>query len=137
MVANLKSLIIKQIRDVFGNMQVYDEPVQQGLVTPSFQMLIIDTTQQTGLKVVERTYKVNVNYFPSSIDERRGECDTVLETFQTNFRVIGNKHHAHNIDGNITDDVLVMTFNVRMLLKEVKTGTVMQNLGGVAVEIKD
>ncbi|MHA6258353.1 phage tail terminator family protein [Sporosarcina sp. CAU 1771] len=134
---NLKSLMIARIRNVFGELKVYDEPVQQGLVTPSFQMLLVDTTQNTGLNMVERTYTVNINYFPLSIDERRTECDGVLETFQTNFRMIGNKHHVHNIEGSMNDDVLVITFNIRALLKEVNTGDKMNTLGGVTIETKD
>ena len=129
MVTNLKSLIIKQIKSVYGStIKVYDEPIRQGLKTPSFLLLIVDNTQTTGLNVVERNYAVNVNYFPHSLDERRSECDSVLETFQTEFRRIGTKHHSHNIEGVVSDDVLVITFNVRVLLREVVDGIKMQTL---------
>lgn len=138
MVTNLKSLIIQQIKAVFGNtIKIFDEPVRQGLKVPAFQVLIVDNTQKTGLNVVHRTYTINLNYFPLSLDERRSECDGVLETFQTAFRLIGGKHHAHEIEGSISDDVLVITFDLRLLLKDVVTGDVMNTLGGVTVEFKD
>lgn len=137
MVTNVKSLIIQQIKSVFGNtFKIYDEPVRQGLKVPAFQLLIVDNTQTTGLNVVERTYTVNVNYFPQSLDERRTECDGVLETFQTEFRLIGEKHRAHEIEGRVSDDVLVITFELRLLLKEVVVGDPMNTLGGVTVGFK-
>lgn len=129
MVTNLKYLIIQQIKAVFGNtIKIYDEPVRQGLKVPAFQILIADNTQKTGLNVVHRTYTINVNYFPLSLDERRSECDGVLEAFQTAFRLIGNKYHAHEIEGSMSDDVLVITFNVKVLLREVVDGIKMQTL---------
>lgn len=120
MVTSVKYLIIQQIKAVFGNtFKIYDEPVRQGLKVPAFQLLIVDNTQKTGLNVVHRTYTINVNYFPLSLDERRSECDGVLETFQTAFRLIGNKYHTHEIAGSMSDDVMVITFNLKLLLKDI------------------
>lgn len=134
MVTNLKALIIQQIKSVYGTgTVVYDEPIRQGLKTPSFLLLIADTNQTTGLNEINREYVVNVNYFPLSIDERRSECEGVLETFLNEFRYIGTKHHAHSIEGIVSDDVLVITFNVKVMLKDVVVGTKMNTLGGVTV----
>lgn len=129
MVAKLKSLIIQQIKRVYGpGTLVYDEQIRQGLKAPAFQLLIADTNQTTGLNEVNRDYVVNVNYFPLSVDERRSECDGVLETFQNEFRYIGTKHHVHELGGIVSDDVLVITFNVKMLLQEVVDGIKMETL---------
>lgn len=128
MVTKLKSLIIKQIKAVYGPLKVYDEPVKQGLVTPAFLVLIADTNQTTGLNELHRNYMINVNYFPLSADEGRSECDSVLETFQNEFRYIGTKHHVHELGGVISDDVLVITFNVKLLLHEVVDGIKMETL---------
>ncbi|WP_342505624.1 DUF6838 family protein [Sporosarcina sp. FSL K6-2383] len=134
---NLKSLIIQQIKSVFGStIKVYDEEVKQGLKVPSFQFLIADNSQTTGLNVVKRNPVFNVNYFPKSLNERRTECDEVLETFQNEFRLIGGKHYAYEIEGKMSDGVLVITFGLRLLLKEVVTGTPMTTLGGVTVGFK-
>ncbi|WP_342538330.1 DUF6838 family protein [Sporosarcina sp. FSL K6-1540] len=136
MVNNLKSLIIRQIKEVSGNVKVYDEPVRQGLVTPAFLVLIFNNHQELQLaKSVKRTYSINVTYFPSTKDIR-SECDDVFELFQTEFRYIADKHHVHEIEGVVSDDVLVITFTVQALLREVVDGTKMQTLGGVTVEFK-
>lgn len=137
MANNLKSLIIAQIKEVFGPLKVYDEDVKQGLVTPSFSIRLFNQHQERKFwKSVERTYSVNVNYFPETEDIRY-ECDEILETFQTEFRYISNKHHVHEIEGIISDGVLVITFNVKALLREAVEGTKMQDLGGITVDKKD
>lgn len=136
MVNNLKSLIIQQIKQVFGNLKVYDEPIRQGLITPAFLVLIFNNTQEKLLgKQVARTYSINVTYFPFS-EDRRSECDLILETFQTEFQHIANVYHTHEIEGQVVDDVLVITFTIKALLREVVIETAMQSLGGVTVDQK-
>lgn len=137
MVNNLKSLIITQLKEVYGPLKVYDEEVKQGLVTPSFLVFFFNQHQERKLcKSAERTYSVNVTYFPETQDIRY-ECDEVLETFQTEFRYIADKYHVHEIEAALSDNVLVITFNVKVLLREVAEGTKMQDLGGVTVDKKD
>lgn len=137
MVNNLKSLIILQIKSVFGNVKVYDEPVKQGLKTPAFQLLFINSHGQRLLgKNHSRTCTINVNYYPNT-DDIRNECDTVLEVFLNEFKYIANKYHVHEIEGSVSNDVLVITFNVNALLREVFDETKMQLFGGVAVDKKD
>lgn len=137
MVNNLKSLIIAQLKEVYGPLKVYDEEVKQGLVTPSFSVFFFNQHQERKLwKSVERTYSVNIIYFPGTEDIRY-ECDGVLATFQTEFRYIANKHHVHEIEGTLSDDVLVITFNIKVLLREMVDGTKMQDLGGMTVDKKD
>lgn len=134
MVTNLKALIIQQIRDVFGNVKVYDEPIKQGLQTPAFLVLIFNNLQERQLgRRLSRTYSINVTYFPSA-DDKRFECDGILETFQTEFIRIADKFHVHNIEGVMSDDVLVITFNVNALLVEKVDGIKMNELGGVTVD---
>ena len=134
MVANLKSLIIRQIKAVYGNLKVYDEPVRQGLITPAFLVLIFNNHQQKQLaKQVNRTISVNVNYYPSTEDVR-SECDRVLELFQNEFQRIADKYHTHVIEGVVEDDVLVITFTIKALLREVVEETKMQSIGGVTID---
>ena len=134
MVANLKSLIIQQIKQVYGPVKVYDEPVRQGLVTPAFLVLIFNNHQERQLASrVARSYSFNVNYFPTTKDIRT-ECDEVLEVFQTEFTRIADKYHVHEIEGAVSDDVLVITFTVKALLREVAGGTKMQTFGGVTID---
>ncbi|TCJ01495.1 phage tail terminator family protein [Cytobacillus praedii] len=137
MVNNLKSLIIQQIKRVFGNVKVYDEPVKQGLVTPAFLVLIFNSLQERKLaKQVSRTISINVSYFPKTKDIR-SECDDVFQTFQDEFRYISKKYHIHSLEGTVEDDVLIITFNVNVLLQELVEETKMQTLGGVNIDNKD
>lgn len=134
---NLKSLIIHQIRSVYEDVRIYDEPVKQGLRTPAFLVLFFNNQQERLLgKSVSKTYSVNVTYFPSTEDIRH-ECDEVLQTFHTEFRYIADKYHVHEMAGSVSDDVLVITFNVNALLREVVEGEKMQELGVVNVDKKD
>lgn len=127
----IKTLIIQQMKEVFGNVKVYDEKVKQGLQTPAFLVRMIQSEQERKIKgQVWRTYSWNVVYFPQST-EVDSECDDVFETFQTEFQYIANKYHVHRLEGTKQDDVLVITFDVSAHLQEVTTETKMQTLGGV------
>ena len=127
----IKTLIIQQIKEVFGNVKVYDEKVKQGLQTPAFLVRIIRSGQERKIKgQVWRTYSWNVVYFPQST-EIDAECDDVFETFQSEFQYIANRYHVHRLEGTKQGDVLVITFDVSAHLQEVTTETKMQTLGGV------
>lgn len=134
MVNDLKSLIIRQLKQVYGNLKVYDEPVKQGLITPAFLVLIFNNLQERELaRRVSRTISINVTYFPSTKDIR-SECDGVFETFQNEFQYIGSKYHVNSLEGVVEDDVLVITFSVKDLLREIVNETKMQTLGGVNID---
>lgn len=134
MVNDLKSLIIQQIKNVYGNVKVYDEPVKQGLITPAFLVLIFSNLQERMLaRQVSRTISINVSYFPKSKDIR-SECDAVLQTFQDEFRYISNKYHVNSLEGVVEDDVLVITFTINALLREIVEEIKMQTLGGVNID---
>ncbi|MED0686560.1 DUF6838 family protein [Anoxybacillus ayderensis] len=127
----IKTLIIQQIKEVFGNVKVYDEKVKQGLQTPAFLVRMIQSEQERKIKgQVWRTYSWNVVYFPQST-ELDAECDDVFEMFQTEFQYIANKYHVHRLEGTKQDDVLVITFDVSARLQEVTDETKMKTLGGV------
>jgi hypothetical protein len=134
LVNNLKSLIIQQIKQVYGDVKVYDEPVRQGLVTPAFLVLIFNNSQETQpARNVLRAVSINVTYFPSTKDIR-SECDSVFETFQDEFRYVSNKYRVDDLEGSVEDDVLVITFTVNVRLREIFEETKMQILGGVNID---
>lgn len=129
MINEIKTLIIQQLLAVFGNVKVYDEPIQQGLNPPAFLLLVFNNTQEpAGLSSrVQRTYSINITYFPSTSDKRT-ECDDVLETIQNNFRTLGKRVRIPRIEGTFHDDVLVITFNIAVHLREVLEGIKMLTL---------
>lgn len=134
---NLKALIIQQLKEVYGDIKVYDEPVRQGLITPAFLVLIVNDSQERKLwNLSEWQFLVNVTYFPE--DERNAytENDKVSQTFKENFRYIGNQFHVNRLEADKHDGTLVITFSVRKLVREIETGTKMQELhyGGATSE---
>jgi hypothetical protein len=136
LVNDLKTLVIQQIRQVFGNVKVYDEQIKQGLITPAFQVLIVDNDQERKLKrQVNRSYMFSVTYFPGT-EDIHGDRDSVYETFQSEFQYIANQYHVNRLDSVKEDRVLVITFTINVRLKEVVTGTKMQTLGGVTIDHK-
>lgn len=133
MANELKTLIIQQLKAVFGNVKIYDEPVKQGLKTPAFLVLIFNNHQERQLSnSVAKTWSVNISYFPQS-DEVRTECNEILEIFQNEFHRIANRYHVHGLSGEVVDEVLVITFDVKGLFKERVEETTMQVLGGVNI----
>ncbi|MGM7683543.1 phage tail terminator family protein [Cytobacillus sp. Hm23] len=129
MVTELKSLIIQQIKQVYNNVKVYDEPIKQGLKTPAFLVLIIHDHHEKQLYNNSKwEYTINVTYFPEDDQSYNTECDEVSETFKLSFRYIGNQFHVNKLDMQKQDGTLVITFNVKTLVKEITEETKMQTL---------
>ncbi|MFJ3386325.1 DUF6838 family protein [Lysinibacillus sp. NPDC086135] len=137
MVTNLKTLIIQQLKQVFGNLDVYDEPIRQGLKTPAFLVLITNDFQERKLwKLSEWEYLINVTYFPKDERDAYTENDDVNQTFKENFRYIGNHFHVNRMEASKHDGTLVITFSVKKLVREIEEETLMQTLefGGVHID---
>ncbi|MEK3886529.1 phage tail terminator family protein [Bacillus sp. FSL K6-3431] len=138
MEAELKTLIIQQIKEVYGtSMKVYDEPVRQGLQTPAFLVLIVEDEQERKLgSLSEWEYLINVTYFPEDDRNAYTENDRVSQTFKENFRYIGNTFHVNRLKATKSDGTLVISFTVKKLVKEIFKETKMEELhyGGVASE---
>jgi hypothetical protein len=122
LINNLKTLIILQIKQVYNNIKVYEEKVKQGLDTPAFLVRIIDNYQDRKLKgQVERSYTFNVTYIPET-DDIENELDLAYETFQNEFQYVANLYHVHKLESVKENDTLIITFIVKVLLKESKGG---------------
>lgn len=137
MVTDLKALIIQQLKQVFGEIAVYDEPIRQGLKTPAFLVLIVNDSQERKLwNLSEWQFLVNITYFPA--DERNAytENDKVSQTFKENFRYIGNQFHVNRLEADKHEGTLLITFSVRKLVREIEVETKMQQLhyGGATSE---
>nr|WP_259547917.1 hypothetical protein [Heyndrickxia oleronia] len=129
MVTELKDLIIQQLKQVFGGIKVYDEPIRQGLKVPAFLVLIVNDSQERKLwNLSEWQFLVNVTYFPE--DERNvyTETDKVSQTFKENFRYIANQYHVNRLEAEKHDGTLVITFSVKKIVREIEVGTKMQRL---------
>lgn len=103
------ALIIQQLKQVYGHdMKVYDEPIQQGMVTPSFLVLLVDDDQERKLgNLSEWEYMFNITYFPHDKRNINAEMNQISESFKINFRYIGNRFHVHRLKASKSDGVLV------------------------------
>ena len=130
MVDEIKSLVIKQLKTVFPTVsKVYDEPVQQGLKTPAFLVLVINNHQERKLnRNMVREYTFSIVYFPLNEREYNAECDSVNEIFNTHFRYLANRFHVFNVDGVKEDRTLILTFSIKASLVEVLEEIKMQKL---------
>lgn len=130
MVADLKKLIIQQIRAAFPTVaNVYDEPIQQGLKAPAFLVLIINDQQERKLGSQSAwEFMVNVIYFPSDSKKLYKESDAISQLFKQHFRYIANKYHVNNLEAIKQDGALVITFTVKMRVREVFEETKMNTL---------
>lgn len=129
MIGELKTLIIAQLKSVFPGYKVYDEDVQQGLITPAFILRLLTTTQERKLGPnLERIYPFVITYFPQDEKAYHAECDAVNEVFNSNFRYIANRFHVYNIEGEKHDRTLIITFSVKVYLKDAEDGILMQTL---------
>lgn len=137
LVNDLKTLIIQQIKSVYGNVKVYDEPVRQGLVTPAFLVLIISDSQERKLwKLSKWQYLVSITYFPEDDLNAYTENDSVSQTFKENFRYIEDQFHVNRLEAEKHDGSLIITFSVSQLVREIEQETKMQKLhyGGALSE---
>lgn len=134
MANELIALLIAQIKQVFGDVKVYDQTIKQGLITPAFLILIPNNKQERQLgKLAMREMLVNVTYFPEDEDNSETENNNIAERFETNFRYIGNRFHVHSLEAQKSDGALVITFTVKKQVIESHDGTKMESLnyGGV------
>lgn len=137
MVEDLKGLIIRQLKTVYGNVKVYDEPVQQGLKTPAFLLLIPeDSTERKLGRSSAWEFYVSITYFPADLEASYAERDAVSQTFREEFRYIGRRFLVQKLQATKSDGALVLTFNVKKLVREIESGPTMQELefGGVSIE---
>lgn len=102
---------------------IYTNSVNQGLSKPCFAIKLIDTS----IRLVRgnryfRTNQFCVYYFPSSDDEVQEECLDVQEKLEDALEYITADEdliRGTNMDGNITDNVLVFLVNYDFYVKKV------------------
>jgi len=120
MINNIKQAIASKLSEVFTGYKIYDEDIPQNFKKPSFLITVID--QNYG-KRLNNKYKSTVSfdlaYFSDKgKNEIKSDCQAVqvnlLRTLNTldTFRV-------QNLQANITDNVLHITFDVSY--SEIKT----------------
>lgn len=111
---NIVSILIAQLRERFDKVEVYDEPVQQGLSLPCF---IINAKKATHKRLVGDQMHSHIfiflTYYPRDSEDMREEMASVMSDFMTGaWRYLGKKHHIHNLDLEHNDQVLTVSFSI-------------------------
>jgi len=135
----MKALAIAQIRALYPEPKIYDAPVKQGLKLPAFLVRILKVHQVRGMThQAERTFFFVITYFPyEDSEDAEAECLNVLETIQNNFKYLQNQFHIHELEGEVVDENLVVTFQVAARVMDVLKLVQMKTLEGVDVGSKN
>lgn len=123
--------LIKQLKAVYPGITIYDAPVKQGLKTPAFQILNPRVSHAKRLSNhAEMRIMFNLNYFPKATTPSSiyDELREVRMKLPYNIQMIGTLHHVHNMDMDISDNVLVTTFDIVQLIHYADAPNLMQAL---------
>lgn len=139
MLDTLTGALITKLKNSFPNVKVYDEPIQQRLETPCFNIKTarINTQRQVGLNV-------NISFFyfltftPESSVDARAEMDRMVWTLisSKSWRYLGDFAHIRNLRARHNDKVMTIRFEVDVAgVYEPAEGELIENIeGGVQVD---
>ena len=120
MINEIKQAIAQKIHEQYPSATIYDEDIPQNFKKPSFLITLIEHTYGKRLNnKYNSTASFDVAYFS---DKDKSEIKSDCQEVQVNllrafdlidvFRAIG-VFRAQNLQANITDNVLHVTFNIR------------------------
>jgi len=119
MVNEIKQAIANILHELFPNAEIYDEDVPQGFKTPSFLIIVVESSYK---KAIDEKYNASVSfdlaYFPEREYESKNECYEVSQNILRAFDVL-NSYKVTNKTSSITDNVLHVKFTVKY--REIKT----------------
>jgi hypothetical protein len=119
MVNEIKQAIANILYELFPNAEIYDEDVPQGFKTPSFLIIVVESSYK---KAIDEKYNASVSfdlaYFPEREYESKNECYEVSQNILRTFDVL-NSYKVMNKTSSITDNVLHVKFTVKY--REIKT----------------
>ena len=114
-IQNLTDAIAEALFQEFGSdYEIYTEKVEQGLVEPCFLIRCLNPTKNVFLgRCYKRTNQFTIQYIPST-EDAIDECHSVLERLfecLENIILSGKPIHGKELNGEITDGILVLTVN--------------------------
>ncbi|MCW6665409.1 hypothetical protein NHG32_06905 [Aerococcaceae bacterium NML191219] len=128
----IKELLIKQLKENFKNIKVYDEPIQQGLSTPCFILETNKATHTRELGDITNTHVfILLSYYPSDTDNLWSEFDRIINTFTSGaFKYLANQYHINALDfeTNLEDRVMVVSFTLDIKRIKRREGQPMQQI---------
>ena len=124
--------IINELASLFPDNTFYQEQMEQGFSEPSFYVYPISASQDPLLNT--RNYRKRLycaTWFPdTSLDTTMEQLETMSDRLMNEFKFLHeDKLHIPSKDLKVQDGVIVMTFSIRYVIKEVPDeSTKMQDL---------
>jgi len=113
MISEIKKAIAQKIHEQYPSATIYDEDIPQNFKTPSFLVTVIE--QSYGKRLANKynsTVSFDVAYFSDKKkNEIKSDCQAVMVNLLRAFDLL-DTFRARNLQANITDNVLHITFNV-------------------------
>ena len=113
MISEIKQAIAQKIHEQYPSATIYDEDVPQNFKTPSFLVTVIE--QSYGKRLADKynsTVSFDVAYFSDKKkNEIKSDCQAVMVNLLRAFDLL-DAFRARNLQANITDNVLHITFDV-------------------------
>lgn len=124
--------IINELARIFPDGTFYREKMEQGFSEPSFYVYPITTSQDPLLTTHNRTKRLYcITWFPdTSLDTTMEQLETMSDRLMNEFKFLhDDKLHILSKDLKVQDGVIVMTFGIRYVVREVPDeSTKMQDL---------
>ena len=113
MINEFMQAIAQKIHEQYPSATIYDEDIPQNFKTPSFLVTVIE--QSYGKRLANKynsTVSFDVAYFSDKKkNEIKSDCQAVMVNLLRAFDLL-DTFRARNLQANITDNVLHITFNV-------------------------
>jgi len=113
MINDIKQAIAQKILDLYPTATVYDEDIPQNFKTPSFLVTVIEQSYRKRLSnKYNSAVSFDVAYFSNKDkNEIKSDCQAAQVNLLRAFDLLGT-FRVQNLQANITDNVLHITFNV-------------------------
>lgn len=115
MLNTLSRALIAKLKDTFPGVKVYDEPVQQNMQTPCFN---IKATRIATDRQVNNSVDVSIFYFitytPGDTVDKRSEMDEMVWTLLSTkrWKYLGDIAHINHLKTGHDDHVMTISFEV-------------------------
>jgi len=127
MISEIKQAIAQKILELYPEATIYDEDIPQNFKTPSFLVTVIE--QSYGKRLADKynsTVNFDVAYFSDKKkNEIKSDCQAVMVNLLRAFDLL-DTFRARNLQANITDNVLHITFDVSYSEMKIEEFTKMQ-----------
>jgi len=113
MISEIKQAIVQEILGLYPTATIYDEDIPQNFKTPSFLVTVIE--QSYGKRLADKynsTVSFDLAYFSDKgKNEVKSDCQAVQVNLLRAFGLV-DTFRTRNLQANITDNVLHITFDV-------------------------